>query len=485
MNNSIFQTIRSVLQFFNIPFTSDYVKKVLDENIDGDNLWGILTVLQIYGILVNPSKVITSNLNTKQIKDNTPFLTQYNENIILIKNISQEKVTATINGKETTYLNDTFFSNWGGIVISLNKGEVYGEPNYKEHRKECVIKNIAVAIIFCSIFILYLYRLLYSNIPFYIGFCFLCSVAGAIITLLIEISNHSTDGVMNQLCSIVKKSSCKEIRKNNYQYVTAFGFSYFVALSVFILLPLNNFQIITYIILLSSLELIWSITWQIIKGSVCMKCMIIQLIVIIMVLSCIPHVMLAFSKNILHQGVIFTILFTFIFCLSAIFVWRQITDNYKNRKEIRMLDLVKKKYLEDTCIAVDKVMLFLNPVCKPCKEEVTNACNLILNIGKSKIIPIVLSSNSYGEKIALSVLAGDTTYDILKRLIEWYSGGYKTPELFTNKYKIGKEDESRLSKVLKTNLTLAHKLNVSHTPAIISNGHNMPIGVSITDILVQ
>ncbi|MDE6536555.1 MAG: hypothetical protein K2M13_00705 [Muribaculaceae bacterium] len=150
-----------------------------------------------------------------------------------------------------------------------------------------------------------------------------------------------------------------------------------------------------------------------------------------------------------------------------------------------MLDSVKKKYLEDTCIAVDKVMLFLNPVCKPCKEEVTNACNLILNIGKSKIIPIVLSSNSYGKKIALSVLAGDTTYDILKRLIEWYSWGYKTPELFTNKYKIGKEDESRLSKLLKTNLALAHKLNVSHTPTIISNGHNMPIGVSITDILVQ
>ena len=77
----------SVFRFFKIRYTADYVQKMLEENSDGDNLWGILTVLKIYGLIVEPCR-ITNQLVTEENGISLPFLTEYENNILLIKKIA-------------------------------------------------------------------------------------------------------------------------------------------------------------------------------------------------------------------------------------------------------------------------------------------------------------------------------------------------------------------------------------------------------------
>lgn len=95
-------TVISVLRFFKIRYTSNYIKKLLEDNSDGDNLWGILTVLQIYGLIVEPRRVV----NQVELVDadfNKPFITEYDNDILLIKKIVGNVVVGCYNGKDTTY----------------------------------------------------------------------------------------------------------------------------------------------------------------------------------------------------------------------------------------------------------------------------------------------------------------------------------------------------------------------------------------------
>ncbi len=476
----------SVLRLFNICYTSDYVQKLLDENSDGNNLWGIISVLKIYGLIVEPHKV-TNELGYKNLDISKPFITEYKNNIILVKEIAGNIVVGYVNGKEISYWKDDFFMNWSGIIVSISQGESVGEPNFSRHLRSNQYKWLSRIVIMTSVLTMSIYKVVFFNMPFYICLCFLLSILGVFISYHIELSHYSSNGVMNKLCSLVKHSSCNRSRDRNSRYITAFGFSYFCSMCVFILLPLNNYALTTLIVTLSSIEVIWSLLLQLKKQEFCIGCLLVQIIIITMGLIGTFNFTELHLQDFIHQGVVFISIFMIIFCVSVFQIWPYIASQYMLKVKSRIADHYKRKYL-DNFIPFEEstIKLFLNPFCNPCKDEFMTSYNLLINTReRSKVLPVIITSDAKGENVGMSIINGGNAISIFYRLKEWYSWGYLNPEDFKRDYNVTLEDKIKLENVLKENLDLAHKYNIQHTPSIIYNDKEMPSSITLVDILTQ
>lgn len=476
-------TVISVLRFFDIRYTYNYVKHLLEENSDGENLWGILTVLQIYGLIVEPRRVV----NQMELVDadfNKPFITEYDNDILLIKKITGNVVVGCCNGKDTMYSKDEFFANWSGIIISIRKGVSVGEPNLNRHLRFNLYIWLSRIAIILSILIMSIYKMVSFGVPFYIGICFILSILGAIIAYHIEQSHYSPYGLLNSLCSLIKRSSCNQIIVGKSRYITALGFSYFCSLCVFILLPLDNYTLIICITAISLIEVIWSLLLQLKKRAFCINCTIVQLIVVTMALICIPNLAELHLPELIQQGLLFLSILTIIFIVSAFQIWPYIANQYKFKAKSRNADYFKKKYL-DSSISSEKsdIKVFFNPFCSSCKKEIMESYNLLVNQGKSKVTPIIIASDLQGEKAGMSIISGEEPFSIFYRLKEWYSWGYQNPMKFERNYWISIDDETKFVNVLKDNWNLAHACNVQYTPSIICNGIKLPTGISLVDVL--
>lgn len=478
-------TIISVLRFFNIRYTPNYVCKLLEENSDSNNLWGIIEILQIYGLIVEPRK-ITNQTELIKYNINEPFITEYDDNILLVKKITENVVHVCLNGEDKTFCKDDFFSMWNGVIVGLYQGKSVGEPNIDKHLKRIQFEYLFKLGITLSIITMYAYKISFYYVPWYIGICFWLSCLGAMMSYQIEYSHFSYSSIFNNLCSIFKHSVCNQINDRKSSCVTALGFSYFCSLCFFILLPLDNLALTISIIVTSLIEVVWSLLFQLKRNEICIQCMAIQTIVIVMVLIGIFNLERWYLQISISQGLLFLAIFTIIFSVSYTQIWSHIENRHKFMIKCRLMDFIKKRYMEHS-ISTEKpiLTLFLNPFCNPCKEEILKSYNLLINQEGLKVIPIVIASDSNGEKVGKHILGGMSTTSIFHRLKEWYSWGYQNPSDFEKTFMISSEDEIKLSSMMQENLNLAHSYNVQHTPAIICNGKRQPDGISLSDVLTH
>lgn len=478
---SSLNTVICVLRFFNIRYTQNYVQKLLEENSDGNNLWGILSVLKIYGLKVEPHK-ITNQLSINEFNIIHPFITEYENNILLIKKISGNTVFACNNGKDSMFYKEDFLKNWKGIYVSICKGESVGEPNFKLHLKRdqnIWISGIAVVL---SILTLCIYKISYFDVPFFIYLYFLLSVLGAFVSFQIELSNFLPTSLINKLCGLTKHSSCNQINKKS-RYITALGFSYFFSLCTYILLPLQNFACTVIIVFLSVIEILWSFYVQFINHKYCINCLIVQFILMLMIIIGYFNFDNVSLQNLFAQGMLFVSIFSVTFIISIYHIWPSIADRFLYKSKSRLLDYLKKKLLENTNLDDSIIKVFLNPFCIPCREEFLVSYNLLINYGQSIVVPKIVVSDSKGEKVGMSILDVDNNISIFYRLKDWYSWGYLKPKEFELKYNTNNNEI--LSGLLNDNLNEAHAFNIQNTPSIIQNGIKLPYGISLVDVLTQ
>lgn len=482
---SSLNTVISVLRFFNIRFTPNYVQKLLEENSDGNNLWGILTVLKIYGLKVEPHK-ITTQLSINEFDISHPFITEFENNILLIKKVSGNTVFVCTNGKDSTFSKEDFLKNWKGVFVSLYKGDSVGEPNFNLHHKHnqyIWMSGIAVVL---SILSLCIYKISYLDVPLFIYLIFILSVLGAFVSYQIELSNFLPTSLMNKLCGLTKHSSCNQITNKKSKYITALGFSYFCSLCTYMLLPLQNYTCTVIIVFISVIEILWSFYVQFRNHKYCINCIIVQIILMLMVVIGTINLDNVSLHNLYVQGLLFIPIFSFTFIISVYHIWPRIADRFLYKSKSRLLDYLKKKLLENTNLEDSIINVYLNPFCIPCREEFLASYNLLINYGQSVIIPKIIVSDSKGEKVGMSILNVDNSISIFYRLKDWYSWGYLKPKEFELKYKTNTNTNNEiLSGLLKDNLNEAHAFNIQYTPAIIHNGIKLPYGISLVDVLTQ
>lgn len=471
-----------MLRLFKIRYTSHYIQELLNENSDGDNLWGIISVLRRYGLNIEPHRII----NVHECKDSnisTPFLTQYDNKILLIKEIEENIVAGCINGKKTTFSKRDFYSNWNGIIVSIRRGDVFGEPNFNNHRRKDLYILLSQIAIILSLIAIFTYRKVFFNIPGFISISFVLSCIGVIISYNIQLSLFTPNGSLNNMCALIKTSSCNQINGKS-GYIAALGCSYFCSLCIFILLPLDNYILTVYIVSISAIEVVWSLAIQFIRQKFCINCIVVQAIVIIMIILCLPHITEMPIQDFIKQGLLFLFIFTIVFTTVSLKVWPNIAKRYKYRNKCRLMDYFKKQYLANSLSSEEStIKVFLNPYCGSCKKEYLESYNLIANRNLSKVIPIIVTSDSKGDRVAISLLDSGEASTLLYRLNEWYSWGYLHPEDFERKYKVSTKEKQDFADTLRANLSLAHEYNVKTTPAIICNGVKMPVGVSLADLL--
>ncbi len=481
-------TVISILRFFKIRYTRNYVQQLLDENSDSNNLWGIVNVLKLYGLILEPCK-IDPNLASKVYDTNLPFLTANGNEILLITEIAENTIFGFANGKHKNYCKESFLKNWNGIMVSIGIGESVGEPNFHRHfmnELRITLSRVAVTL---TILTLCIYRMSIFNVPYYICYIFILSTLGAILSYQIELSRYSPNNLINCICSLIQRSSCSDLNVGKSRKLTLLGFSYYCSLCAFILLPLNNYSMSNCIVFLSFIEVVWSFFIQFKKRQFCSSCLAIQTITIMMLVIGILNFVKLDIYNLVQQGILFLSIFIIIFNVAFSQIWKSITYQNEYKKKSRMLDYYKKKYL-DNSISVENsedstIIIIINPFCIPCREDFLSSYNLILNIGCSKVVPIIIASDSKGEKVGISILSENEPVSIFHRLKDWYSWGYKDPTRFMNQYKVSINDEKKLTVILRDNLNIAYEYNVQFTPAIIYNGKKLAKGISLVDVLTQ
>lgn len=478
-----FEIITSVLRLFNIRYTINYVQKLLDENSDGDNLWGILNVLQIYGLKVEPRRL--TDPNTILYQDVTcPFITEYEGNIVVIDQITESSYMGILNRKRIIYNKEIFLHDWSGLMVSIHPGETVGEPNLQLHIRERRITLSIILSIAVGVLVIYSCQKYFFNGSLYSCLIFLLSAIGLFITYQIDLSINIYHTFLTSLCSIFKASSCTSFSRQKNAYLTILGSSYFASVCAFLLLPLNSFSIINILNVFAIGEVVYSLLVQSIRRAFCIGCVAIQCIVIAMALLSIYNLTRETIAEWHVQAMYFISIYTIILSAFLFFKLTYLSQRTRLRICNREMDSLKKQYLEKTIPLDSNIIVYLNPLCSPCKDELINAYNLLINT-QHKIVPIVIASDARGERAGISILDGNNPKEIIHRLREWYLWGYRRPTDFENKFKVSSNDKKRLANELKSNLICAQKHDVYQTPSIICNDVKLATGITLVDVLTN
>ncbi|WP_300770508.1 cysteine peptidase family C39 domain-containing protein [uncultured Bacteroides sp.] len=490
-----------MLRLFNIRYTTHYVKKLVQENSDGNNLLGIISILRMYGFVITPKRVDDA-CNIQNIRELLPFITEIEGDIVLMEKIQQNVILGKVGNKTISLNVDDFIVRWTKVVVSIRKGTFVEEPNFKEHKINDVFLRLSRVCMFVTLYIFMILGYVDGIYSFYTFSIFSLSILGAILSYQIEQSFYSTENLMYRLCALFKSSSCKNPSQNEVHYTSSLGFSYFCSLAIFTLFPFDNYIGMNIVIWGAGIEVLWSILYQIKQHRYCVQCILVQLIIVFTILLATFHEKkFVFNWEVIFDSIIlFGLIFIIIYVMVCSNIWKQTMNKYKLQQSYRTMNSLKKQYLElinqilensgnhansEKTNNKDTIIFFLSPYCKACKDDFLESFNLLVNSKEPLITPIIITQDLNGDNTALAILADNKPNSIYLNLKEWYTTGYKNPDCFEKKHRKKILDEIAISRQLKNNLELAHIYNIQYTPSIVYNGIVLPSYVSLVDVLTQ
>lgn len=195
------------MQKLDVPYTPVYANKVYAVHPFRGTMWGIAKLLECYGVKTQAVR-IAEKMNLEKIP--VPFLAEVGYSALLVVDVSSERVTYHLNGKELFVDSGAFKEMWTGACLLWEKTVDSKEPNYEKHLRAKRWHSLErITMVVCAI--LLLVACMCGHGMYTICDLLAILLNGAALSvcyLLIQKTLHKENRIIDKLCSIFNHDGC-------------------------------------------------------------------------------------------------------------------------------------------------------------------------------------------------------------------------------------------------------------------------------------
>lgn len=511
-----------------VPVTQTALSKSLEDHPDYPSLLSMSDVLLGYGI----SNVAIRTSADKLDDIPVPFLAQIKDSetgrdsLAIVSAI--DKYTITWYGPEKRRWErvsiSMFEQRWpSGIVLLADAEDATGEKDYALHRKEERRLNLAQNAAFLALPVTVLVTAaiaLFSNgmaalLP--VVFLLLTLTGTVLSGLLLWYDLDQYNPVLQKICSSGKKVNCGAILNTKAAKIagvswSSIGFTYFTgALLLLLFSGITSQQPLFIVSMLNALSIpyiFFSVYYQWkVARQWCVLCLGVQAVLLLQLLTTLAGGWFQPVFDISITGaLIVAYLAPFMIVSMLMPAYRAAKESKRNRNELQRLKhnvqifdalIAKQRSItEDTTgmgivlgnpDAKHRLVKVCNPYCGPCAEAHKPIEELLENNPDVQLQIIFAATNTTGDKRALPVkhlmaIAEKNDEALTKQALDdWYLSANKDYDAFAAKYPMNGELKKQDEKI-DTMWQWCDKVNISFTPTIFVNGHQLPEIYSVEDL---
>ena len=492
---------KKIFDLLKVPYTIDWLSTQLEETPHINTMLGVSALLWKYNIENNVVRLTVKD-DIKAIQ--LPCIALYKDQFIIIESVYEHTITyysPTESNKTLELI--SFFNEWNGIIMLLEKSNNSKEQSYHSHRKKEIIKRIkkysfvifAIALVCYGTYINPLDHLLSWWI------LLLINLTGIGVSyLLLQKDLHISNKFSDKLCRLVKDANCDSVVQSNGSNLlgivklSELGTGFFTvnaATFLFMRDVIPALAIISLIVLPFSF---WSIWYQKYKVKQwCTLCLATLGIMWIQTgIFVINFNLLSFENHRLSEGLsILIVLYCLVVLLINHLIEKEKSINEKNIWKRKFIDLkfndevitaIEGKaptYLTDSekCSAITfgrpdasyHITIFSNPYCGPCADmhwKIKDFPNLSVRI--TYVFTYFSEDKSDINKLFIAAyqqLGENRAWDILT---EWYDGGKEKGRAFFDQFNLN-VDDSNVEKEFLKQKEWRHDERLHATPTVIVN----------------
>ncbi len=502
------------LRNLKVRYTFEYTSKLYKEHPHRNNLYGLSSILSLYGIENHGIQIKNKELLSKI---DTPFITFVHNSFVMVKECKNGKVRYLWRDKWITLAIDEFINNWSGILLLAEPNSKSIEPNYYQNKKK---ESINRFFFICLNFILLLgFSLmgwqsgLWNSVDGLILIFFLF-LGVCICFLLLQKQMRVQSQYIDKLCTLFKRSDCNNVLESDASKVfglfswSELGFSYFVSTLFICLLSPILIPYCAWINVLALPYTLWSIWYQKYKVKQwCPLCLMVMCILWILFfiylfsgsLRCLPFDLINVSWLLFFYSFPFLITYQFTPLIIDSLLKQQTVFEMNNIKlnEYVFLTLLKKNIYYDVSFSTSKIVfgnknaktlitVLTNPHCEPCAKMHERIKHLLNETGDKYCVQYIFSSFNKSLDISNKMLiSAYLVNDInLSSILydKWFKGAKFHKEQFLLDNNLNIDSSVNLEFEKHEKWKTINKLQT--TPTILINGYALPEQYKIEDFIL-
>ncbi|WP_026808950.1 vitamin K epoxide reductase family protein [Arenibacter latericius] len=514
---------KALLGLLQIKFTEDFIEDCIQSHPDHPSLLCISNTLDRYGVENLALKVDETKLAQLPL----PCIVQLSDHGGLFRVLTgfsgDKAIYVGDRGKPIKLPKEEFLDRWSGVCLVAETNESSGEPGIEKRLRDkrtmsILTSSAAVLILITIVIMMAKSPVMIGYNGFFLGAYVLLKLVGlAMGTMLLWYEVDKYNPTLQSFCSGGKKIDCDAVLGSKYAKVfngnlslNLVVFSYFFGTLSYLTITSFTSNSLLTLALLSSAALplvMFSAYYQgVVIKQWCKFCFVVQGVLVL-------EMMTAFFGGFYETGMTWeTQPLLFALLLIPIIAWNVLKPLLETKKETVLYKRGLKKIKNNPDVlqgllaktrkitagteglgislnnkyAKYNVVKVCNPYCGPCAKAHPVLEELV---SKGKINLQVLFTAHTDEKDlkrkpVSHFLALDAHGDkgrVHEALDDWYNAGKMDYNIFANKYPLNGELEEQNTKIAAMRQWCDIE-NITHTPTIFINGHELPKEYSVEDL---
>lgn len=500
-----------ILDLLSVRYTSSFTDTYYETHPHKQDLFGLSEMLRHYG-------VDNSALQLPQTAEHlcaldTPFVAYVDQEFVLVRSVSSERVAYTWQGKAITLSIGDFLAHWSGVVLLFEATAESGEPDYWAHRKAWMMRWIVSALLSAAGLLLCVMAPGWGSLGGQSFLFLLLHGIGLSFSLVLLSREWTGDGrYVRKVCSLFLKSSdCDQVLDTSASRFMGVSWSVvgtgFFMSGILLLLFFPSGRL--YVGLMPIIALpytLWSLWYQASQvRQWCVLCVAVQLLVWCMAGFSVLIQGLDLSVFRWQAGLFVGAAYLWVIGLLHLYV-SEYGEARRLSKQVNKLESVRLHESVFTALAsesvrypVDKsiglllgnpdakrwITLVSNPHCAPCARLHPQVDALLRQEASTCCVQLILTS--FGEELEPSAMLLISMYrrqdapTFLRFMADWYLEGRHQKEHYYQLYGLDSEDKAVLAD-LEAMKRWAHQNKISKTPTILLDGVALPDAYEFKDL---
>lgn len=511
-----------LLSALKVPTTKTFLAKELRSHPYYPSLAAVSDILNTYKVENSAMRISIDELNTIQ----TPFIAHLNSHqgaFALVEKITQDEVHVVLEEKTNkVYSKAEFIKIWDKIILTAKADDTSIEPDFKQNRKEELVKTIKLLLLLIVIALILIATLVINqSAAFYLPL-FITKVTGLFfIWLLVKHELGEQSDLTDKLCTMTKSAGCNEVLNSKASSLFGLveladiGLVWFVSSFLFLLInsfkevQTNDLNILGWFAMLSLPFIVFSISYQaFVVKKYCPLCLGVMSMLLAEAILFITFYHFSFELPAL-----FSVLLLISVLSVVVYAWAVIKPYLTNRKklfdfETQYLHLKRNPFVINSILAEGAdydiasipnpvkitdhesgivITEIINPYCKPCEKAFRKTEQLINETnGQCPVIQFAFftqteDKNNVMTKTAMHMLALSeisAPKQMQQILSDWF--GMMDYEKWSIKYPV-EINESHLD-ALKNHVKWVTDHNIEGTPTSFINTKKITSKIDFSDL---
>lgn len=507
--------LEQFLDAIEVPFTRIFADKLYNEHPHRNNMYGLKSMLDVYGVNTVGVRIESKDLTTL----NFPCILHTYGDFAIGLNCTDEKITYILHGRKTEIAHDVFKQTWTGNTLVVSETTEAVEPNLEKHEREEILlkaKSYSIpALLVFAFFVGLTDNIVTGNLSFFYFPELLLSTMGIVVcSMLMQKQLFSESKYGDRVCSLFHHADCNSVLDGPKAKIigmswSEIGMGYFIANTLLTATLQEHFFFVTVINWIAMLYSIWSVYYQWkVANNWCVLCVLVQ--VIIWLLGILSAWIYILNVNVLSFSISGGCYVSIAYLVSIMAVHHYAKSYSAEKERINAVQryralkantavakalIEKQDYYETTLDdsyvlfgnrdAKMRVSILSNPHCNPCARMHERVDKLLDSCGNDICVQYIFSS--FNEQLEDSSRYLISCYDPAdqqssrEKFTKWYAGEKNNHEDIVKKCsdQIHNDD---VEKELSKHKEWRKKTNLVATPTILVNGFELPDEYEIEDL---